>query len=123
KGLRWLKNRQNADGSFCHDRPYMYSEAIAGMALAEAYGLTQSSEWKEPAQRSMKFIQDAQRPSPKGEGFWGWRYASRQEIERFARGGKLDESIKKELYDSDTSNTGWCTMALRAGQAAGLDID
>jgi beta-lactamase regulating signal transducer with metallopeptidase domain len=121
-GLRWLKNRQKPDGSFCTDRPYMYSEAMAGMALAEAYGLTQSSEWKEPAQRSMNFIQAAQRPSPKGEGFWGWRYASRQEIEKFARGGALSEEIKKELYDADSSITGWCTMALRAGQAAGLDI-
>lgn len=121
-GLRWLVNKQKPDGSFCSDRPFMYSEAIAGMAVAEAYGLTRSDAWKDSAQRSMDFIQAAQRPSPKGEGLWGWRYGSRQEIERFVQGGEMTEELKQELYLADSSVTGWCTMALGSGRAAGLDV-
>lgn len=122
KGLSWLTKKQNADGSFCSDRPFMYSEALAGMAVAEAYGLTQNRFWKEPAQKSMNFIMGAQRPNPSGTGLWGWRYASRQEIEQFSRGGSIDESTKKELYDSDISVTGWCIMALKSGKLSGLEI-
>jgi hypothetical protein len=100
----------------------MYNEALAGMAVAEAYGLTQNRFWKEPAQKSMNFIMGAQRPNPTGQGLWGWRYASRQEIEGNNRGGSMDEATKKELFDSDTSVTGWCIMALKSGKLSGLDI-
>ncbi|MBL8858988.1 MAG: hypothetical protein JNL28_10815 [Planctomycetes bacterium] len=122
RGLQWLTKKQNNDGSFCADRPFMYNEALAGMAVAEAYGLTQNRFWKEPAQKSMNFIMGAQRPNPSGQGLWGWRYASRQEIEQFSRGGSIDESTKKELYDSDTSVTAWCIMALKSGKLSGLDV-
>lgn len=122
KGLTWLMKRQNEDGSFSPEKPFMYNEALAGMAMAEAYGLTQARFWKEPAQKSMNFIMGAQRPNPSGQGLWGWRYASRQEVEQFSRGGSLDEAVKKELYDSDTSVVGWCIMALKSGKLSGLDI-
>jgi hypothetical protein len=92
------------------------------MAMAEAYGLTQNRFWKEPAQKSMNFLMGAQRPSPTGQGLWGWRYASRQEIEAGNRGGSMDEATKKELFDSDTSVTAWCIMALKSGKLSGLDI-
>jgi hypothetical protein len=123
KGLQWLVKSQNPDGSFTPDRPFLYNEALAAMAVSEAYGLTGSRVWREPAQRAVNFLQEAQRPSPLGAGLWGWRYASRQEIERFRRGaGSEDPELQKELYDADTSVTGWCVMALKSGQLSGLDV-
>jgi hypothetical protein len=121
-GLQWLVKRQSAEGSFGNGNPFMYNEALAGMAVAEAYGLTQNRFWKEPAQKSMNFIMGAQRPNPAGQGLWGWRYDSRQTIESGARGGSMDEATKQQLFDSDTSVTGWCIMALKSGRLSGLDI-
>ncbi len=121
-GLRWLKSRQNADGSFSRDRAFLYNEALATLALTEAYGLTQNRYWMEPAQRGIDFIQNAQRPNPTGNGVWGWRYASRQEIEAKYPGGSLDETGKKELFDSDLSATGWCVMALKSAQLSNLRV-
>ena len=123
KGLQWLTQRQNPDGSFTPDRPFLYNEALAAMALSEAYGLTQSRYFREPAQRALGFLERAQRPSPTGTGLWGWRYASREEIERFHRGaGSLDAEMGKDLYDADTSVTGWAVMALKSGQLSGLQV-
>src|SRR5262249_29286649 len=39
-GLQWLCKKQNPEGSFSTGRPFMYNEALACMAVAEAYGLT-----------------------------------------------------------------------------------
>jgi hypothetical protein len=122
EGLRWLKNHQNADGSFSRDRAFLYNEALATLALTEAYGLTRQRYWLEPAQRGIDFLQRAQRPSPAGQGLWGWRYASRQEIEAKYPGGSLDETGKKELFDSDLSVTGWCVMALKSAQLSKLSV-
>ncbi|MBL8857088.1 MAG: hypothetical protein JNL28_01105 [Planctomycetes bacterium] len=123
KGINWLVSKQKPDGSFSTDRAFMYVEALAGAAVAEAYARTRHPAWKDAAQNAMNFLQGAQRPNPTGESLWGWRYASRQEIEQFVRPGvAVDESLKRELYDSDTSVTAWCVMALRAGASAGLEV-
>lgn len=121
-GLRWLKNRQNDDGSFSRERGFLYNEALATMALTEAYGLTQNRYWLEPARRGVEFLERAQRPNPGGQGLWGWRYASRQEIEAKYPGGSIDEAGKRELFDADTSVTGWAVMALKSAQLAGLSV-
>ncbi len=121
KGLRWLLAHQNPDGSF-GDRPFMYNQALAAMALAEAYGLTQNRHWRDPAQRAIDYLAGAQRPDPNGKGLWGWRYASRQEIEHLHMGDSLDDNFKKELYDADTSVTGWAVMALKSAEMAGLNV-
>ncbi|MBK7641452.1 MAG: hypothetical protein IPJ19_00135 [Planctomycetes bacterium] len=122
-GLRWLKSRQNEDGSFSRDRAFLYNDALAALALTEAYGLSQNRYWLEPAQRGIEFVERAQRPNPSGTGLWGWRYASRQEIESKYPGGSIDETGKKELFDSDLSVTGWCVMALKSAQLSGLVVD
>ena len=122
-GLRWLKNHQNADGSFSRDRAFLYNDALGALALTEAYGLSQNRYWLEPAQRGIDFVQSAQRPNPSGNGAWGWRYASRQEIEAKYPGGSLDETGKKELFDADLSVTGWCVMALKSAQLSNLRVD
>jgi hypothetical protein len=121
-GLQWLVKKQNQDGSFSKDRAFMYNEALCALALAEAYGLTQNRYWKEPAQRSIDFLQKAQKPNPSGKGLWGWRYASRVEIEDFRRSGSQDDAYLKELYDADTSVTGWVVMALKSAQISGLTV-
>jgi len=121
-GLRWLKNHQNADGSFSRERAFLYNEALATLALTEAYGLTRQRYWLEPAQRGIDFLQRAQRPNPSGQGLWGWRYASRQEIEAKYPGGSLDETGRKELFDADLSVTGWCVMALKSAQLSKLSV-
>src|SRR5260221_4121071 len=121
-GLGWPKNHQNADGSFSRDRAFLYNEALATLALTEAYGLTQHAIWREPAQRGIDFLERAQRPNPSGTGLWGWRYSSRQEIEAKYPGGSLDETGKHELFDSDLSGTGWCVMALKSAQLSQLKV-
>jgi len=124
KGLRWLVAQQNADGSVTPDRAFLYNEALAAMALSEAYGLTQHRLWREPAQKSLDFLQAAQRPSPHDpNAAWGWRYVSRQEIESFHRGaGSQDADLQKELFDADISVTGWAVMALKSGQLSRLQV-
>ena len=121
-GLSWLVHEQHADGSFSSDRACMSDEAIASLALTTAYALTKDPALKEPAQRSLDFIQAAQRPNPSGSGLWGWRSASRQEIEKSGESGSSDKTIRRELYDSDTTSTGWCAVALESGMHAGLVV-
>ena len=120
-GLMWLTKRQDADGHFTRDKAFMYNEALATMALAEAYGLTQNRYWKDPAQKGVDFIQRAQRPNPSGNGLWGWRYQSRMEVEDFRKTG-TDAAASKEVFDADTSVTTWCVMALKSAQLSGLTV-
>lgn len=122
RGLQWLVDHQNPDGSFGKDRPFQYNQALAAMALAEAFGLTQARYWRDPAQRAATYLAKAQRPSPTGKGLWGWRYLARQDVERMHLGDSLDERFAKELYDADTSVTAWAVMALKSAKLAGLDV-
>jgi hypothetical protein len=75
----------------------MYSHAIGAMALCEAYGLSQDPRLKQPAQRAIQFIVNAQHPVT-----GGWRYSPGQE--------------------GDTSVFGWQIFALRSGHSAGIKI-
>lgn len=122
-GLKWLMERQDEAGFFSKDRAFMYNEALATMALAEAYGLTNNGYWKKPAQKAVNFLVKAQRPNPAAAGLWGWRYDSRMAIEERFPGGSMDEAGKKELFDSDISVTGWVVMALKSAKLSGLSVD
>lgn len=119
RGVAWLVANQKDDGSIGERRAFMYSEAMAACALVAAFEIDRDPAVKAAAQKSVAFVQAAQRPSPTGQGAWGWRYASRQDVER--SGG--DEPAKRELFDSDTSVTAWCVRALRAARDAGLAVD
>lgn len=115
-GLAWLRARQQPDGSFSTERAFLYNEAIATLAICEASRLTHDADLAGAAQHAVDFVQAAQRPSPTGQGLWGWRYSPRTEIEKSGRGDD------RELFDSDTSATSWCALALDSARRAGLAV-
>jgi prenyltransferase/squalene oxidase-like repeat protein len=122
KGIRWLMDRQKEDGSFSATRAFMYNEALASMALTEAYGLSQNRELRRPAQKAVDFLVAAQKLNDKDE-LWGWRYGSRKELEDQKAAGQIEESTYKEqLHDVDISVTTWVVMALKSAKICGLDV-
>jgi Squalene-hopene cyclase C-terminal domain/Prenyltransferase and squalene oxidase repeat len=100
RGVEWLVQHQQPNGDLFVGGPgiaYMYSHAIATMALCEAYGISRDPRLKEPARRAVNFIIEAQNT----EG-GGWRYSPGQA--------------------GDTSVFGWQMFALRSSHLAGLSI-
>jgi hypothetical protein len=99
-GLRYLLTSQLDDGSFGTRVTYsfMYNHAMATLAMSEAYAATRNPRYKKPAQDGLNFIAMARNP------YMAWRYEP--------RGG-----------ENDTSVTAWCTLALKSGKFAGLEVD
>ncbi|HXT59666.1 MAG TPA: hypothetical protein VN699_13580 [Pirellulales bacterium] len=98
RAVQWLVEHQKPNGDLFSDPPsnaYMYSHAIAAIALSESYGLSQDAKLRDPAQRALDFIVAAQHAGG------GWRY----------RPGE----------PGDTSVVGWQIMALKSGEMAGLN--
>ncbi|HEX7898465.1 MAG TPA: prenyltransferase/squalene oxidase repeat-containing protein [Planctomycetota bacterium] len=73
----------------------MYNRAVRAMALSEAYGLTGSTLFREPAQEAIDDLINAQNPGR------GWRYTSRS-------------------GENDSSVTGWAVMALESARRSDL---
>jgi hypothetical protein len=98
QGLRWLIARQLPDGDIpsAMANSHMYAHGQAAIALCEACALTRDEFLREPAQRAIDFIVDAQHSAG------GWRYQPHD------RG--------------DTSVVGWQIMALRSAQMAYLSV-
>lgn len=100
-GLKFLTRRQNDDGYFPvrgePSRQVMYAQAIASIAVSEAYGMTGDSELRVPAEKAMAFAAWSQ------SKLRGWRYEPRE--------------------DADLSVTGWYVMALITGKMSGLAVD
>lgn len=100
RGLEALIRHQQGNGDLYVGGggiAYLYSHAIASMALCEAYGLSKDPKLKKAAQKAINFIANSQ--SPEGGG---WRYFPGQ--------------------PGDTSVFGWNIFALRSGAMAGLNI-
>ncbi len=99
-GLRWLRDQQDAEGSFARQEgEFMYDHAIPALAMTEAAWLvTGTPLYKAPAQRGIDFLVQAQNPGA------GWRYSVRPHV-------------------SDTSVTGWAVMALKSAELSGLKFD
>ncbi|MBI1247647.1 hypothetical protein GC197_07330 [bacterium] len=104
-GIRFLVENQKPTGDLyiemdatSNSSCRLYSHAIGALALCEAYGMTQDESLREPAQKAINFIQAAQ-----DQELGGWRYTPG--------------------HGTDTSVTGWMTLALKSGQLAGLDVD
>jgi hypothetical protein len=93
KGVQWLLKKQKSGGNF-HDNAY--ENALATIAICEAYGMTRDPGLKAPAQYAINYILRAQ----SANGSWG--YAA----------GDL----------GDTSVTGWQFSALKAGFYADLKV-
>ncbi|MDX1927632.1 MAG: hypothetical protein SFV81_14015 [Pirellulaceae bacterium] len=104
KALQFLVSNQRPNGDLykpedpaSDQNAWLYSHAIAALALCEAYGMTQDPALREPAQKAINFMVESQ---DKQRG--GWRY----------RPGN----------GTDTSVSGWFMMAFKSGQLAGLDV-
>src|SRR5678815_761426 len=104
KGLDHLVRNQKEDGDLFVPRDdrsnqsvWLYSHALATIALCEAYGMTGDPSLKDPAQKAVNFIVAAQ-----NKDLGGWRYAPK--------------------VGTDTSVTGWMMMALKSGELAGLEV-
>jgi len=99
KAVRFLASlSMQGGGRMYGNSGSLYSQGVAGMALAEAYGMTGDERLRQPTQLAMQFIMQAQ--DPQGGG---WRYSPRQ--------------------PGDTSASGWNLVALRIGADAKLQID
>ena len=99
KGLRWLIDRQRDDGDLrakTVGQAGMYAHGQAAIVLCEAYALTRDESLREPAQKAIDFIVEAQHSGG------GWRYYPGE--------------------DGDTSVVGWQVMALQSARAAGLGV-
>ncbi len=104
KGLRYLVGnmvvKNNMGKLFEEDgdgHEHMYCHGIAACALVEAYGMTQDSKLRAPAQLGINYIIAAQHPEN-----GGWLYKPRQ-------GG-------------DTSVYGWQVMALKSAVLSNIKV-
>lgn len=108
RALAWIATHQTDDGNLYVASTHgdsikftqMYSHGIATLALTEAYGMTQDQSLKGPCEKAISFIVGSQDPN-RG----GWRYLSTPADLR-----------------TDTSVTGWMTMALQSARYSGITI-
>lgn len=99
-GLQYLRLVQDPEGCFGPrtSQHFTYNHAIAALAMAEAYGMTQTPVLKPYAQKGIDFVLACQNP------YLAWRYGVRP-------------------GDNDTSVSGWMIMALKSAKASGLAVD
>jgi biopolymer transport protein ExbD len=102
--VKFLKRIQDPEGCFGPQTGhFMYSHAIATLAMAEEYAMTDSPLLRRPVEKGIAFLCRAQNPDPSGTGKLGWRYTV-------------------QPGDSDTSVTGWVVMALKNAALARLEV-
>jgi len=99
KGLEFLKSRvkQTPLGGDLQDGVNLYSQAIATLALCEAYAMTDDRDLQASCAEAVRFIVSSQH-KPGG----GWRYFPGQV--------------------GDTTVTGWMLMALKSAQLSYLSV-
>jgi hypothetical protein len=96
RGVRYLVERQRADGSLAGDAEFfaaLYCHGMAGIALAECCGMTGDAALEPPVRRAVGYTLTMQSPAT-----GGWRYAA---------GDK-----------GDTSQLGWQLMLLSSARHA-----
>ena len=104
KAIEFLVQHQQPSGDLyipqdpaSDQNAWLYSHAIAALALSEAVGMTQDDQLRPAAQRAIDFMVASQDPQ-----LGGWRY--------------------RPGAGADTSVTGWFMMAFKSGQLAGLKV-
>ncbi|MEX2027715.1 MAG: prenyltransferase/squalene oxidase repeat-containing protein, partial [Pirellulaceae bacterium] len=114
RGINHLLAQQKASGDLfvpADDRSnqsvWLYSHALATLALCEAYGMTGDPDLKEPAQRAIDFIVATQ-----NRDLGGWRYSPEYDASGAIIGG----------VGTDTSVTGWMVAALYSARGAELAV-
>ena len=98
RGLRFLVERQRADGSLAGDAEFfaaLYCHGMAAIALAECCAMTGDTSLRPPLERAVRYTLSMQSLAT-----GGWRYAA---------GDK-----------GDTSQLGWQVMLLASARQAGL---
>ena len=100
RAVTWLIRQQRPDGSIGHgyEGGLGYHHAIAGLALAEAYGMGKLKRTRAAAQKAINYS-TAQHQSE----YSGWRY--------------------KPRTPADMSVTGWFVMQLKSAKMAELAVD
>ncbi len=103
KGLKYLVDIQDQEtgcfGEVNSHQAFLYDHAIATLAVTEGYGLSKWPILKDPAQKGVRFIQQARNP------YKAWRYA-------YPPDGQNDVSV-----------TGWMVMVLKSAEDFGLQVD
>ncbi len=99
KGVAWLIRKQKANGSIGegYDGKLGYNHPIAGLALAEAFGMAQVAATGRAAQKAVDYSTKVHQVE-----YGGWRY--------------------KAQMAADTSVTGWFVMQLKSSLIAGLKV-
>lgn len=98
RGLRFLTERQRADGSLAGDAEFfaaLYCHGMAAIAIAECCAMTGDASLRPPLEKAVHYSLSMQSPAT-----GGWRYAA---------GDK-----------GDTSQLGWQVMLLASARQAGL---
>ncbi|MEK7484711.1 MAG: prenyltransferase/squalene oxidase repeat-containing protein [Planctomycetota bacterium] len=98
KVIQFLLKQQKTDGSFGPGTPDTYNQAIATLALIEAYSMIGNENCKNAGQKAVLYLSKIQQSGG------GWDY--------------YDLPSKR----NDTSITGWVVMAFHSAQYAGLDV-
>ena len=99
KAFNFILAQQDPTGSFAHNSGLqMYNDAIATLAVAEAYALTKDRAFLSPLTAAVRHLERSQQKAG------GWDYTA-------------DASTGR----NDSSVTGWVMMALKAAQAAGVE--
>lgn len=97
-GLKYLRDRQDAEGCFVDKIGvhWLKDDAVAALAMVESYGMSGSRALKEPAQRAVAFALNARSAAS------GWGKAP---------GGELD-----------LETTAWMVMLAKSAQMSELDM-